>query len=99
MQAAQGPFIVSAVNPKIAALVIENHVKEVQQQIQLIKTDHDDFYRFLKNFQELIIFESQANFIYFNHPNASNIRAKLLADNIAVSGFEADSARLTIGKP
>ncbi|GAB2025666.1 histidinol-phosphate transaminase [Lactovum odontotermitis] len=94
--AVQGPFVVSEINANIAGMVLE-HTSKVEEQVRLICEERDSFIQYLTSFPHIKVYESHANFVYFIHPENKHIRQKLLKYKIAVSFFEPDAIRLTIG--
>lgn len=96
LKAIQGPFTLSDVNANIAAEVL-NHTEILNELVSDLLIVKDDFIKYLDTLPLEKVYDSYSNFVYIENNDAHAIHQALIDSKIAVSRFEDNGLRITIG--
>ena len=92
------PYNVNSITQYIGSIIIK-HKKETDEYIKEIIERREKFYNNLisRNYDDLTIYKSFSNFIYFKSKLKSELISNFEENGISIRNFNDDSFRITIG--
>lgn len=99
MKKVKAPYNLNAMT-QIAGKVIIEHADEILSAVDEIKESRADMYQYLRQFPELTVYPSEANFLYVTTPDHKELQETFEKNGVLVRYFPKDEAfRITIGSP
>ncbi len=97
------PYNINSLSQAVSEVILENNAF-VSESIQLIVRERDRVYKALSNFDEITVYPSDANFIFFKIDDADSLFGKLVEKDILIRNFNRpgrleNCMRVTIGTP
>jgi len=98
--AVKSPYNVNSLT-QTAALKVLEHMEEVKERVELIKTERERMYNQLNIVKDIMVYPSKANFLLIKSSDSGQISEKLKKKNIRIRYFETcilkDFIRVSIG--
>lgn len=90
------PYALSSVTQTIAMVALK-HVDEYREKVEKTISERERMYSCLKDFKNISIYPSNANFLYGRCQNKDKLFKLFEQKNIRIRNYEDDSFRITIG--